>query len=423
MDKNRTTQCLFRSILGVVLLGLVLSPVYAASLTLVQAEKAALMQSPELKSFHARNHAIEADAIVADQFADPKLMLGTINVPVDSFNFDQESMTQIQVGLIQIFPHGHSLHYKSLKKQFLAHSEFEKGQLSTAQILLELRVSWLNLYYWQHAKWIVFSQKRIFRHLIEVTESMLANNKAQQKDVIRAQLELTNLDDELIDINQQIATSRAQVARWIGPALAKKAQPNRLPHWSRLPNLANLQIKIKHHPELGIDEAIISANHAEMKFAQEQYKPGFTVSAMYGFRQGDNFDGSKRSDFLTAQVSVDLPLFTHNRQDKVVKASQENMLASEQDKMSHYRQLNKLLSTQYATWQQQKKRVRLYQLKLIPESKHYAQATLTAYQNTLTDFPMLARAYDRELNSELGGLKSRVGQSIAHANLLYLQGK
>jgi len=91
--------------------------------------------------------------------------------------------------------------------------------------------------------------------------------------------------------------------------------------------------------------------------------------------------------------------------------------------MSHYRQLNKLLSTQYATWQQQKKRVRLYQLKLIPESKQYAQATLTAYQNTLTDFPTLARAYIRELNSELGGLKSRVGQSTAFANLLYLQGK
>lgn len=416
----------FRFALSVSVLFLLLGwrLVHAAPLTLQQAENAALSQSPEIKSLQAKTYALGQSAIAAGQLSDPKLMLGTMNVPVDTFDFSQEPMTQIQVGLQQSFPRGRSLHYRSLQKNDLSIAESHKQQETRLQVLKGVRLSWLNLYYWVHAKQIILKQKKVFRHLVKVTESMLANNKAQQKDVIRAQLELTELANQLIKINQQIDTARSGLARWIGVPLANRAHPTRLPRWKKAPILANFENRIKQHPELRTDQALISARHAGVKLAEQQYKPGVSVGVAYGFRQGRNsMNGRSRADFLTAQVSVDLPMFTHNRQDRTLKASEENLIASEENKMSRYRQLREALKTQYVSWQQQGKSAWLYRSHLVPEAKQYTEATMTAYQNAQSDFPTLARAYVRELNTELAGLKAKVNRDIARVKLLYLQGK
>ncbi len=420
---ERQNAC--RLIIALSLACMLLGPhiVYAAPLSLTQAEMAALSQSPEIKSLYAKSRSLKQSVIAAGQLSDPKLMLGTMNVPVDTFNFNQEAMTQIQVGLQQSFPRGRSLHYRSVQENDLSDVETQKRQSTRLQVLQGVRLSWLNLYYWIHARHIIFKQKGIFQHLVKVMESMLANNKAQQKDVIRAQLELTELDNQLIIVGQHIDTSRAQLARWIGPELADKADTMRLPVWSSPPEEGKMYTVIKQHPVLKTDDAEISAGHAGIKFAEQQYKPGFTASVAYGFRHGRNLDGGRRADFLTAQVSMDLPIFTGNRQDRTLKSSEEKLLSSEENQMSHYRLLRERLKMQYAAWQQQRKSTWLYRVHLIPEAKQYAEATRVAYQNTQTDFPTLARAYVRELNTELAGLKASVNQHIARVNLLYLQGQ
>lgn len=424
--KSPRLKCLFL-LVGFIGLGVIPTTSVAAShlnVTLSEVEWVALHQAPELKSLDAKSKSLNQSAIAAGQLSDPQLRLGAMNVPVDTWSLSQEPMTQMQIGLMQAFPRGHSLRYRSLQEKDKGHAEYEKGQTMQVQILQNVRMSWLNLYYWLKAKKVVSDQKKVFQHLVKITESMLANNEAQQKDVIRAQLELTQLDNQLITINLQIDTARAQLARWVGVTLANHAYPNQLPQWKNPPSLVSFETIIKYHPRLRTDQAIIAANYAGVRFAEQQYKPGVAVGVGYGFSQAhDMLTNQKRSDVLSAQVSIDLPLFTNNRQDRRLKASEENLIASQEDQLSHYRQLNQLLKTQYATWQQQRKSVGLYRQHLIPEANQYAEATLIAYQNAQTDFPTLARAYFRELNTSLMGLKASVDCDEARINLLYLEGE
>lgn len=421
MDQARFIHRILLASLLVVAQGMV--PMSANALTLQQAEQAAISQSPEIKSLHAKSTSLRQAAVAAGQLSDPMLMLSAMNVPVNTFSFNQEAMTQVQVGLEQSFPKGRSLHYRSQQKEAMSRSENEKARATNAQILQNVRISWLNLYYWIHAKQIVHGQKKIFRHLVKVTESMLANNKAEQMDVVRAQLELTDLDNKIIEINQQIDTARSQLARWIGPSLASKANPATLPAWMKPPVDFSLQNMIKRHPELRAEQEISTAALNGIKWAEQQYIPGFTVSVAYGFRQGSNDNGSGRPDLLTAQVNMDLPIFTAKRQSKTLESNKEAYISSQQNSMSRYRELREILSSQYAVWKEQRNSATLYKNKLIPEAQQYAEATMTAYQNAKTDFPTLARAYIRELNTELGGLKAAVNRDMARANLFYLEGK
>lgn len=283
MDWNKQiSQLVLRSLL---LLSAVIFPASILSLTLHQAEQSALKQAPELQALRAKTRALKQSAIAANQLVDPKLMINAMNVPVNTFNFSQVPMTQVQLGLQQSIPRGQSLHYQSLQKLAMSRAEYQRERATKLFILREVRLDWLNLYVWLQTKRIVNTQKKVFSHLVKVTESMLANNKTQQKDVIRAHLELVDINNRLININQQIDIARVQLKRWIGSRLAQQAHPKRVPTWSN-PSATKTLLKIlKRHPELKTDAALIDSSRASLRFAEQQYKPGYKVTLAYGFRQ------------------------------------------------------------------------------------------------------------------------------------------
>ncbi len=392
------------------------------NLTLQQAEQYALKQAPEIRQLQAQQQAFSQKAIAADQLPDPKLVLGASNVPVDSFDFTQENMTQIQIGLMQQFPKGHSLSIRSQQELLRAQSSADKSKLMSLTILKTVRAEWLNLYYWQHALNIYQRQLTIFNHLLRVTKSMLANNRAQQKDVVRAQFELSSLQQKIIYARQQQAETKAMLSRWLGNSVNKLDLA--FPQWPTPPNLKTLQSKIKNHPLLQIDQKEVGVNQQGIRLAKQQYIPGFNLGVVYGIRQGKNTMTEKsRSDFISAKATVDLPIFTHNRQSREVKASADNYVAAEEQKNSDYLLLKSQLDDSYAAWQKLVDQTKLYKSKLVPQANMYAKSTQIAYQNKQTDFPTLARAYIQAYNTEIAALKTKVTTKQERVNLLYLEGR
>ena len=83
-----------------------------AELDLAEAERLALAQDPLIGRFHSLAEANREQAVAEGQLPDPKLRLGALNFPTDSFNRSQEPMTQLLVGLSQAFPRGDTLALK-----------------------------------------------------------------------------------------------------------------------------------------------------------------------------------------------------------------------------------------------------------------------------------------------------------------------
>jgi outer membrane protein TolC len=394
---------------------------HSSPLSLEQAEQLALKRSPELKALRAKTQSLDLRTVAAGQLSDPKLILGAMNFPVDTFNIRQEPMTQLQIGVQQSFPRGRSLKYKQSEVRSQTRAQWQAYKNQQILIRKVVRTSWLELYLWRQTKQIVNEQKKIFQHLVKITESMLANNKTQQKDVIRAQLELTELDNKLTNINEKIDIQHAQLRRWLGNSTS--LQLNKFPRLKPILLLGRLEKALSHHPQLARAHAKSHAAKTGVSYAEEQYKPGFTLGVTYGFRHGRNITNTPRADFFSAKLNLDLPLFPGNRQRQILNANKTTLEASQQEEISLYRQLNQQLKTQYAIWQRQRARVRLYRSKLLPQAKQYAEATLTAYENTQTDFPTLARAYVRDLQTQLAALNARISAAQAQVNLLYIEGK
>jgi len=88
---------------------------FANELTLAESEQIVLDSDFITRQFNTRSASLNERAIADGQLPDPKVKLGIMNLPVNSFDRGQEPMTQLQVGIQQSFPRGRTLYYKSLK--------------------------------------------------------------------------------------------------------------------------------------------------------------------------------------------------------------------------------------------------------------------------------------------------------------------
>jgi outer membrane protein TolC len=126
---------------------------------------------------------------------------------------------------------------------------------------------------------------------------------------------------------------------------------------------------------------------------------------------------------MAAMVTVDLPLFPKNRQDKRLSASirqTESVQLTRDDKL---RELRQMLDTDYANWQRLGERADLYASQLLHESTANARASLNAYQSGVTEFTTLMRARITDLDVRLDDLRLRIDRAKAQASLLYLSGE
>ncbi|MBT4880663.1 MAG: TolC family protein [Alphaproteobacteria bacterium] len=281
-------------------------------------------------------------------------------------------------------------------------------------------MNWIELYYLLSARKILTETKTVFGHLVKTATSMLSVGTEFQHNVFRAQLELTQVESKLIEIEEDIKIVRANLARLVGPKIARIVHPRNLPKWSNPSAESSIRKNIMQHPVIKSDDSAIEANQKGIELSEELYKPAWSLGLQYSFRQG-RMSQRKRSDFVGVQITTELPFFTSNRQDKRVTASLEQYKASKSQKEINLLNLSKEVSHSYAAWMQLKKQENLYKTKLVPEAKQYAEAALNAYENTQVAFLTVAKAYDMKLTTLLQSVRIETKRQKARAYLLYLE--
>ena len=388
-----------------------------APLTLAEAVRAGLdADDPSILRF-ARRAAGKREAAIADaQLPDPKLRFRLQNFPVDSFRFGEAPMTQIQIALSQAFPRGRTLHYARERREAEARADRARMALARRQLVLAIRQSWLDLYFWTHARRFVEESRQAVAELETVASGIFAAGKGSSEDVLRARFELSVLDDRLIEIDRQIARARADLARWIGPERAARPLPDDLPVLPVPSPIAGIRAALSSHPSVKVADALIAARRAEIAIARQQYKPGFTAEVGYGVR------GGRQTDFASAGVIMDLPIFTAKRQDRRLAAAKAEESAARLDRDLLLRELNKRLDRAAADWARLSERVTLYRRVVRARAADTTEAALNSYRAAVTDFAELIRARLAELDAETTALKLEIERAKTQAELLFLEG-
>jgi outer membrane protein TolC len=415
----QTLECLACRSTLVLFLGLFMAPAHAEGpISLEEAVRIALGAGDPTVARHEAQAAALGDTAVADgQLPDPRLMVGFVNWPTDSFDYDQEPMTQIQVGVLQRFPQGNILHFQQQRRERESSGAQAGALLQELQIVHDVRWIWLEIFYTWGALESVKESQEAVRDLITDIETFFATGLQSNQDLLRAGFELDLLNDRAIDITRQADLLRANLARFVGDATARRTPTTTLPDLGSIPTKDIIAKSLPDHPEILIEDKRISARDSEINIANERYRPSWGLEARYGAR------GGGRADFASLMVVVDLPLFTDKRQDKRLSAAKHEKQAALLDRSAKLLEKKRQLDRDYADWLRYGERIQLFEKVVINRASDTAEGALESYENQTADFAELIRARLAQLNTDLLLLRLRVNHAQSAAALLFLTGE
>lgn len=455
MSKQRINSKL-RTKCGVSVLALLFIPSLAAQqplssagsiLSFETAIKSAQKNDPWLMGNFHKQRSIESMSTAVSTLPDPKISIGLANLPTNGFDFGQEGMTQAKIGIAQMFPRGDTLDIKSQQLRIQSEAYPFQRQDREAKVAVTVGSLWLDAYRVQQSIALIEKNRSLFEQLADIAEASYSSTlgKTRQQDIVRAQLELTKLEDQLEKLGQQKNRYDGMLSQWltkfstgndsVEATLYSDLSLHDIVLSQQIPQIDLLNNKLVHtkswlnsqalvqyftsHPAVVAIDKKVSAAKTGIKLAEQKYKPEWGVNASYGYRADDPM-GKSRADLFSVGVTFDLPLFTENRQDKEVQSAIFKTEAVKTEKLLLLRQLLSAYSSAKGRLQRLNDRQNLYTSKLLPQTHDQAEASLSAYTNDDGDFAEVVRSRIAVLNAEIDELSLNVEEQKLNLELNYL---
>ena len=139
----------------------------------------------------------------------------------------------------------------------------------------------------------------------------------------------------------------------------------------------------------------------QVALARQQYKPAWTLEAGYSIRNAQRANGTNVSDLVSISASINLPLFTRNRQDRSVAAATGQMNALMDQRNDMLSEMSAKLDATLVRISRLAERIALHKDTIVPATGEQANAARMAYEANRADFAEVMRAYIARLDSEL----------------------
>jgi outer membrane protein TolC len=392
------------------------------NLSLAAAEQLAIERDAVLRQLAAESAGMRDRAIAEGQLMDPRLRVGAVNVPTDSFSFTQEDMTMVEVGVSQEFPAGHTRVLARRRMEQAATASQAAASDRRRVVQREIRRVWVEFAYIEAARRELAAQSSWVDQMRAAARARYASGDGKQLDVLQAGLDVAMLKEQQLDLDREAAMRRAQLVRWLGDDDAARAGPFTLPARGEMPPLAELEARLEQHPAQQDYERRIEAAQTAIQLAEQSKQPGWMLDLSYGFRNGQMADGQPRSDMVTAMVTVGLPLFHGNRQDREVAAARADAQGLHEMHADHQREMRAMLDEAWAVANRTGEIERFYESDLVPLADQSVQAALLAYRNNRAKVDEVVTARRVALDTNLKHLRMAADRAQAQYEVDYLVG-
>ncbi|EAW31992.1 Outer membrane efflux protein [marine gamma proteobacterium HTCC2143] len=388
-------------------------PVQAQNSVLSAAEavKTAVSENPGLAEMQARFRAMSEIPSQMGTLPDPVVSFGAMNFPTDSFDRDQEPMTQLQVGISQAFPFPGKLNLREEAAEFDAQAAFYTADEMRLMLIANVQQKWWQIFYLDRAIDTIRSNQVLLKQFIDVAKTKYETGKGLQQDVLLAQLE----QSKLIDKNIQIQALRSNQAILLNTMMNLRANAEvSLPRTvnKSLPTILNehrlYQLAAIHRPIIKQREQTVAASESRLDLAKRNEYPDFNVAVNYGNRSGNNpmpMSGS-RSDFVSVMVGIKVPLYSGRKQSKAIRQKSSELEKNHYAVLDEKGRVSAEISTAVIDYRRAGEQMSLFGSGIVPQARQTVQSMLAGYQVSKVDFLNLVRSQITLLNYELQYWKS-----------------
>jgi len=381
----------------------------------------ALQNNPAIEAATQRVTAVEKTISQSGALPDPKLTLGLMNLPVNSFAFNQEPMTGKLASVMQMFPLAGKLGLNKKMAGFAKTAESYKQQETTNQIVASVKKAYFELYAVDRGIETVLINKALMQQLVNIAQTKYATGAGLQQDVLRAQVELSKIEDDLLMWRQKRIAAVARLN-----ALLNRPGRTEIPVTLAALNLAQPTgseepLAVTRQLLLAWRE-MINRSETAVQRKQRDYWPDLTVSAGYSQRD-DLKNGAVMHDFFTGTASINIPLYFKSKQRAAVQEKEADLAAMQaqyQDVLNNVRSDSISVA---AELDRNRKRVALYVGGILLQAEQSLQSALAGYQVGKVDFITLINNWTMLQNYQLMAFRAKADYRISLAKYEQIIGR
>ena len=380
----------------------------------------AARRSPRVEAARSLARAAEARVPSARRPPDPQLQVGFMNYGLPSLRpMDVTGMNQLQ--LMQMLPVAGQLGLAGASAEARAEAERARSIDVRWDVRTRVASAFYELYQYDQSIAIAVETRRLMQDIATIAESMYKVGEGRQADVLRAQVEVAKMTEEIVRMQAMRTATAGRLNALLDRPADTPVPAAVLPAFARdVPTLDSLHAAAQAgRPMIRAGEEEVRAARASERLARRDIWPDLQIGVAYGQRDATGgMGGTERMGSLMVGASV--PVFARSRQLKMRQetAAMRQMAAADLGAMRA--DTRGAVAEMYADLTRARNLQALYRGTILPQAEANVTSSLAAYRVGSIPFMTLidSRAAVNRYRQELVALEADEGQAWAELEML-----
>jgi outer membrane protein, heavy metal efflux system len=371
----------------------------------------------------AARHGWKAASQVPSQVStlpDPQFMVQQLNVgsPRPFAGYSNSDFAYLGLGVNQDLPYPGKLRLKGEAAARDTDAAQKRFSATRRAVIEQLKAAYFSLAYVQKTLEILERNGQLLDQIEKIAEAHYRVGQGNQAEVLKAQLQRTQLLRDKAMHHQHMETLQAQLKQILNrpsdsaDLTAEELTETLLPYTSD-ELLARVRTE---NPEVGGEMDIVRRQSVELEAARKDFYPDFNLQYMW------QHTGPQFRDYYMLTFGVKVPIFRSRKQRPELAQAVEELNRSRREYEASVQQAYFDVRDQYLAAQTSTQLLKIYREGLIPQSTATFQAGLAAYQSNRLDLQAVFSSFIDGLNFDEEYWRTLSEHEIALARLEQLTG-
>lgn len=387
-------------------------------LTLAQVYQELAAASPRLEASRAQASAAAARVGPAGKWPDPSIQLGLMNRNLPGLGLqDPLGMNQIQV--MQMIPTAGKTGLAVKAARAEARAEAARAKEVGWEVRARAAMTFYDLYQADGLIGEMRRGRRLLEDVVSTAAAMYAEGQGSQAAVLRGQMELARMDEELMRMGAMRDAMAIRLNALLGRPSEQAVGTPRIPVLpDTLPPRDSLEgLALSLRPMLAAGSARLEAADALTRRAGREIWPDVTVGVIYGQRPMSDGGTDRMASFM---LGFTLPLAAGGKQRQMEKEARAMAAMSAADLNDMRAETRGRVGEVHADLLRATRLRDLYLHTLLPQAEAASASAHAGYRSGSVDFMTLldARMSLIRARQELYRFEAERGKAIAELEML-----
>ena len=339
-----------------------------------------LQRNPEIQAARFRFEAATKRPSQVGTLPEPTAMYSNFGVGHPFSGLNGSNFAYHGFGVSQEFPFPGKLGLASEEAKREADSEQQKYQASVLDVTSRLKVAYYEWLTVNKAIELTRKHSDLLSRFEEIARNHYRVGKGLQQDVLKAQLEVSSLEQQLAMLDEKRQRAEAEIASLLAQPSVALRTPADIQPTSFSMSLEEMLKATADSPSIRAEQKMVDARAVGINRGLKDFRPDFGASFQWQ-RTGTNFP-----DYYMATVEVKIPIYYARKQRYALEESYARLNEAKQTYRAAQQHAVYGVKDQYLTIQSSERILNLYKTTLLPQAQLTVDSSASAYEVGSTDF-------------------------------------